>query len=352
MDQLLLPYLQASEESERQRHLDELLLVYSAPVVRQALRRRLGFYVNQLGINPHNQDAEDLYQEIMTKILQTLHDLGTSATKTEIENLRQYVSGIASNACNDLLRTKSPPRARLKNNLRFILSHQRDFAVWKVGDETMCGFREWRDSRKNLSQKTRLAEVEQRLGTFHSTRFPRENLKQVPLPKLIAELFQWTGGPVNLDVLVNIISKLLEVKDYPVESVDESNLEYIETRIAQNTLSTSSRLEEQALLRRLWQELKELSTAQRDVFCFGFEDSAGRDLFTVLLEAEIVTFEQLARELGRSTETIVGFWSRMPTDDEAIAHELTTTRSQVHKWRFRGLRRLQKGLLPFAARNN
>ncbi len=81
MDQLLLPYLQATEESERQRHLDELLLVHAAPVVRQALRRRLGFYVNQLGINPHNQNAEDLYQEIMTKILQTLHDLETSATK-------------------------------------------------------------------------------------------------------------------------------------------------------------------------------------------------------------------------------------------------------------------------------
>ena len=76
MDQLLLPYLQAIDESERQRHLDELLLVYSAPIVRQALRRRLGFYVNQLGINPHNHDAEDLYQEIMTKILQTLHDIG------------------------------------------------------------------------------------------------------------------------------------------------------------------------------------------------------------------------------------------------------------------------------------
>ena len=194
----------------------------------------------------------------------------------------------------------------------------------------------------------KMVDVEERLESFRSTRFPKENLKQVPLTRLVAELFQWMGGPVELDVLVKIIAKLLEVKDYPVESVDDASLEYIETRVAGNTLSTSSRLEEQALLRRLWQELKELSTDQRDVFCFGFEDSSGRDLFTVLLEAEIVTFEQLARELGRSTETIVGFWSRMPMDDEAIAHELKTTRSQVHKWRFRGLRRLQKGLLPFA----
>ena len=316
--------------------------------MRQALRRRLGFYVNQLGINPHNQDAEDLYQEIMTKILQTLHDLRIFETKTDIENLKQYVAGIASNACNDVLRTKSPARARLKNNLRFILSHHRDFVVWKMEDETLCGFRQWRDSSKSPSSKTRLVDVEERLATFRSTRFPGENLKQVPLPKIIAELFRWIDGPVELDVLVSIIAKLLEVKDYPVESVDDASLEYIETRIAENTLSTSSRLEEQALLRRLWQELKELSTDQRDVFCFGFEDDSGRDLFTVLLEAEIVNFEQLARELGRSTETIVGLWSKMPMDDEGIAPELKTTRAQVHKWRFRGLRRLQKGLLPFA----
>jgi hypothetical protein len=30
MDQLLLPYLQASDESERQEHLDELLLAHAA----------------------------------------------------------------------------------------------------------------------------------------------------------------------------------------------------------------------------------------------------------------------------------------------------------------------------------
>src|SRR5688572_33420284 len=115
MDQLLLPYLQTTVEEERQKRLDELLLFHAAPVVRQTLRRRLSFYVNTLGRNPHNQDAEDLYQEIMTKVVQALTDLRNPSTKTEIENLGQYVVRIASNACNDLLRAKSPARARLKN---------------------------------------------------------------------------------------------------------------------------------------------------------------------------------------------------------------------------------------------
>src|SRR5215813_11566148 len=101
MDQLLLPYVGATNDIERQRRLEELLLLNAAPIVRLTLRRRLGFYVDQRGSNPHNQDAEDLYQEIMAKVVQSLRD---GATATSIDNFQQYVGRIASNACNDVLR--------------------------------------------------------------------------------------------------------------------------------------------------------------------------------------------------------------------------------------------------------
>ena len=63
---LLRPYLQASTESENQQHFDELIMVHAAPVVRQALRRRLGFYVDQSGTNLHNQVAENILAGGMT----------------------------------------------------------------------------------------------------------------------------------------------------------------------------------------------------------------------------------------------------------------------------------------------
>src|SRR5262249_44623219 len=129
MDQLLLPYLQASDDTQRQERLDELLAFNATPVVRQTLRRRLGFYVDQRGSNPHNQDAEDLYQEIMAKVVQSLRN---SSTATSIDNFQQYVARIATNGCNDLLRAKSPARARLKNKLRYLLSHHPDFAIWEL----------------------------------------------------------------------------------------------------------------------------------------------------------------------------------------------------------------------------
>src|SRR5688572_2914185 len=246
MDQLLLPYLQASNESERQQHLDELLLVHAAPVVRQALRRRLGFYVDQRGLNPHNQDAQDLYQEIMSKIVQALHDLRSSAAKADIQNLKQYVARVAANACNDVLRTKSPARARLKNNLRFLLTHHRDFAVWKTEGETLSGFAEWRDTSQSESSQRELFDLEGTIATFRSTRFRNENIKQVPLTRVVAELFRWVGSPVELDNLVNAVAMLLDVKDLPDESINEDNMEHVEALIAENIVTTGSRLEEQA----------------------------------------------------------------------------------------------------------
>src|SRR5450432_2453802 len=108
MDQLLLPYLQATDELESQRNLDDLLLLHAAPAVRRIIRTRLGFHVNQRGTNPYNQDAEDLYQEILTRIIQTLQELKTTPSTAGIGHFRLYVARTAENMSIDYLRSKSP----------------------------------------------------------------------------------------------------------------------------------------------------------------------------------------------------------------------------------------------------
>src|SRR6266849_6005166 len=98
MDQLLLAYLQASDESERQQLLDELLVLYAAPVVRQVLWRKLGLRVNAFGVNPYNQDAEDLYQETIAKVVEFLRK-PEAVAKTQ--SFEQYVARLATNSCHD-----------------------------------------------------------------------------------------------------------------------------------------------------------------------------------------------------------------------------------------------------------
>lgn len=75
MDKVLVPYLTAGGDRERQHNLDELLTIRAAPLVRHVLRRRLGFYVSAQGLNENNRDAEDVYQEAMTRVVQALHQM-------------------------------------------------------------------------------------------------------------------------------------------------------------------------------------------------------------------------------------------------------------------------------------
>src|ERR1044071_8023160 len=148
MDNMLAPYLTAGDEHERQEHLDELVTIRAAPLIRQVLRRRLAFYVSAQGVNENNQDAEDLYQESMTRVVQVLHQLH-STSGIEIENFDLYVSRIASNACTDFLRAKSPARTRLKDRLQYLLKRHKDLVSWEHDGELLCGFAPWRNTGKS-----------------------------------------------------------------------------------------------------------------------------------------------------------------------------------------------------------
>ena len=104
---LLIPFLHATSDSERQQRLDDLLLLHAMPVARSTLQLRLGLHVNQYGTNPYSQDAEDLCQEALTKIIQRLNDLKDSHA-APIQDFRGYVSRTTSNVCINHLRVQIP----------------------------------------------------------------------------------------------------------------------------------------------------------------------------------------------------------------------------------------------------
>jgi RNA polymerase sigma factor (sigma-70 family) len=340
MDQLLLPYLQARDESERQRHFEELVVVYASPVVRHTLRQKLGFHVNQLGLNPHNPDAEDLYHEIIARIIYVLTTLADTP-KTEIEKFEYYVAGIATNACLDYMRTKSPARTRLKYSIREILSRKSEFSFRKSERGLVCGLKAWSGKRGPISSQ-RLFEIELELPTFRTSRFGSEDIVRVPLTKLTGELLKWIDEPIDLDELVNVTSILLDVKDYPVESIDDETKTYLEARIADTTLISDPGLDSEKLLRHLWRAVLALPKNQRDAFCLRFEIDGGEDLFTLLFEAHITTPPELAQQMARSLEELMRMWAAMPMEYADIATELNLTILQVRKSRFDALRRLEK----------
>jgi RNA polymerase sigma factor (sigma-70 family) len=350
MDQLLLPYLQASNESERQQRLDELLMVHAAPVVRQALRRRLGFYVDQRGTNPHNQDAEDLYQEIMSRIVQALDDLRPSP-ENGIDDFRKYVAGVAGNVCRDYLRARSPARRRLKDNIRLVLTRHPDFALRQAEGEYLCGFSVWRERGEPPAWSQKTSALTEKIEEFRAAIYEREQPSRLPLAKILSDLFEWTSRPLELDTLVKIVAALMNVRDQPHERLDEHSEAYLESPAARETPSAQSRVEEKELLRQLWDTVKQLPAVQRDSYCFLFHDERGWDLFSLLIESEIVSFGDLAQALNRSPQEINRLRSQMPMDGPTAAAELHVTRPQVNKWRFLAIQRVRKAVGMFARKN-
>jgi RNA polymerase sigma factor (sigma-70 family) len=343
MDSLLVPYLTANNKRERQQQLDELLTLRAAPLIRNVLRRRLGFYVNAQGVNKNNQDAEDIYQEVMTRVLQGLNDLHLP-THTDIESFELYVSRVASNTCIDFLRAKSPAFTRLKYRLRDLLNRHKDLATWEYDGEVLCGFASWCDTRKGLFSDPSFQDIGAKLESFQSLHFGDEEISLVPLPRVILELFDWIGGPIEIDLLVRIIAHLLEITDQQIESLDDLSLERMDGYFSVNTRSGESHFQVSELLAQLWRAVIQLPAEQRDTFVFGFEDEAGQDFFTVLLTAEIVNWDEIAQGMGRSVPEIVRLRLRMPMDGVQLADELKTSRDSVYKWRFRAIRRLRAEL--------
>ena len=171
--------------------------------------------------------------------------------------------------------------------------------------------------------------------------FADVDIRLAPVSQVVAEIFNWIGGPVEIDVLVHMIAYLLDIKDQQLQSLDGQPEASGNVYFDADTRSGESHLEATELLARLWRAVMQLPPQQRDSFAFGFEDQAGQDLFTLLLSAEIVSWDELAHGMGRSVEELVRLRLRMPMDSASVAGELGASRENVHKWRFRAIGRLK-----------
>lgn len=339
MNNLLAPLLNAGDEQERQRRVDELLTIHVAPIIRQVLRRRLGFYVSAQGVSETNRDAEDLYQEALTRMVEVLH--GDQRVLTTIDNFERYVGRIVSNICNDFLRSKHPTRTRLKNALRDVFRRHTDLVSWQDQNEILCGFAAWRNTGKEALSAY---DVETTLNGFLTARFADEDVRGVPLSRIVAEVLHWLGGPVEIDVLVRMLAYILDVKDQQTESLDDVVAAEFEIDFRRSTRSAQSDIETHELLRRLWHAVKRLTPKQRDAFALSFHDDAGRNLFTVLLTAAVVEWKDLEELMGRRVEDLTRLRTQMPMDSAAVARELHTSRDNVYKWLYRARQKLKADL--------
>jgi RNA polymerase sigma factor (sigma-70 family) len=342
-DSVLRALIEATNELEEKRLRDELLLEHAAPVIRQTLRHRLRLHGGSS--NHPSADTEDLFNDVVVRLIEKLSELRVHPSKRGIHNFSLYVARVAANTCNDYLRVKKQERHRLKHKLRNLLDRHPDFTIWKGDNNAIfCGLAVWKSQDLALIPSISPEQAEGVLEKLQTIIFTRKAPQDLPLSKVAVETLRLIGQAVELDQLVQIIADFQGIKDRLPESLDaaESSLSQ---RLTDAAPRTDSLIEGRESLRQYWEEVKKLPTDQRNTICLSFEDESGEDLFSLLVDAGIVTIPELAAEFGLSSEQFDELWIRVPMlDNTELAEHLGATRQQVSLWRFRAQSRLRKWL--------
>lgn len=335
----LQEFLSSAEEEKQEQLLAELLQVYAIPIVRQILWLRLGFRVNKSGANPYNADAEDVYQNALTKLLQQLREMQANPHHPVIRNFSHYVKRVTLNVCHDYLRGKAPARARLKDRLRDTLHRHPDFCLWKIADgRSLGGFAFWQEAQWASLSPLHLEEIAAQLAASEVVAFHTKPAAHFSLPRILTEIFQQAQSPLELNQLVGLVASLAGNNDQPDESLDYDKLNQLIVKPPAQNL----RLEGRERLARLWQEVQRLPLHYRKIICLSFASKDGENLLTVLTETELATFPEVAAAIEVSLEELLGLWLQLPMDNAAIAAHLDVTKEQINKWRYRALQWLKK----------
>lgn len=338
MDSLLLAFIGESDQEKADLCLTRLIDEYAAPIVREILASSLRIHFDlKSGGGSSNPDAGDLFNDIVVNLVSRLRQIKHNPAQAGIADFRSYVAGTTHNACSFYLRQRFPRRSRLKNRLRYLLSHDKDFALWTIDTlGFLCGLAQWRE-------QTMCAPV----GLLEKIRqSPGEWIREVgltsigcargELTSLLTAIFQWCDKPVKLDHLVNVVADVCGEKDLPDEPLEAVK------NLATPVLGFETTLELQRNLEILWREICQLPRRQRIALLLNFRDSHGQELISLLPHTRVATIEEIADVLEIPLDEFLKLWNELPLEDLAIAKLLGAKRQQVINLRKCARERLER----------
>jgi RNA polymerase sigma factor (sigma-70 family) len=346
MDHRLLTFIEATDEEQADQYLASLIEEHAVPIVKEILGSSLRFHLDNNG-SASTQDANDLFNDIVANLLSRLRQIRSDSSRGVIADLRGYIAATAYNACNLYLRQKYPRRSRLKNRLRYLLSHDPDFALWSNEVYGLIGgLAQWRDKSELTPQRT-FEKIRQDPVEWSVVAGLRSvGTDRAQLSSLLKALFQSCGSPIRLDDLVNIVADICREKDQPDEPL-ETVLNLVAPALDYETV-----FEQKRMLALLWQEICQLPPRQRVALLLNFRDVRGQDLLSLLPFTRTATIEQIAEAIELPLEEFLGLWNKLPLDDATIAELLGATRQQVINLRKCARERLERRIRAVIAKNS
>jgi RNA polymerase sigma factor (sigma-70 family) len=317
MDALLLPYLEAADQSQAEVSLAGLISDVAEPVIRAILRKKLRAHFNSDSQGVEDQEAEDVRSNALVGLIARLRQLKQSPRDNPISNFKSYVAVITYHACYEHFRQKYPQRHGLKNRLRYLLTHNDGLAIWEGADrELVCGLASWKEMGAG--------------GASAQAAAPGKAEWEKNPTKFLIAIFQRAGAPVELDELVSLVAQAAGIKD-GVENLDcggrhvGSASEPAEAR--QDDFA--GELDRRVYLERLWQQIRELPVRQRAALLLNLKDSQGGPIISLFPLTGIATIRDIADVLEIPAKEFARLWNELPMGDSAIAERLGLTRQQV-----------------------
>ena len=300
-DPLLNPLLEARKH-ERAVKI-ERLLARAAPMAASIIER--------YALAP--ADGEEIAAVVSYRLFRRL-DAIASVAQPVIQSFDDYVSRLTCNTIHDHLRTSFPERARLKNQLRHLLTQDETLALWPASVGTVAGFARWRGRTDALDE-----------GDLDA--LDTEGLYLADARRALHDLFERLDRPVRFDALVTLFDDAREpAAEAATEAADESSYD------------------RQDLLRALWQEVLQLPPLQRMALLLNLRDPEGTDVIALLIITGVATASELAAALNLTEIQLTELWLDLPLSDNAIADRIGIDRQKVINLRKSARERLARRL--------
>jgi DNA-directed RNA polymerase specialized sigma24 family protein len=301
---VLVPLIGARDDESRQEEIERLLIEHATPTIEMVIAR----FTRSEGM-VQRQDADDL---VATVVLRLVHKLRTIMLVEDsvIANFEHYVATLTYHAVHDLMRQRFPERTRLKNRIRYVLTHDARFAIWSAESGMVCGLRKW----QGLANAAGPTTVDR--GNATEVMFDRKRPHDA-----IAAVFQRAGHPLTLERLVQILAELW--------GIEEARSEPSAAMQHDPVPSHDIRYENRELLGALWTEIQALPQNQRTALLLNLRDRDGVNAIALFVLVGVARFEEIARSLGIPPSQLTSIWERLPLDDLTIAAQLNVTRQQV-----------------------
>ncbi len=342
IDSLLEPLLLTAAGEADGELLSQLIATHAEPVIRGIIRYKLHLNSPQaIG----QADANDIYQEVIVQLLTALQQFRERPDAHPIGDLRGLAAVIAHRACSRWMRRQFPERHAFKNRLYYLLTRQRGIAVWRdEGNKSIAGFDVWQGKMKAVNDERlrHLSNDEALLACIWSVRTGGS----AEWSSALAEVFNFLGGPVEFDQLVHTLAECLQIRDQPVESVEQIE-DTGDVEVAAGQGDTAWQVEKRIFLQRLWEEVRQLPLNQRLALLLNLRDADGRGCIALFPATGIASFRQLAEALEMSAEKLAEIWNELPLEDAGIAELLQLTRQQIINARKSARERLARRLKGF-----